>query len=81
MKQVSRPKGGLPTRQTDLPLKTFRRSTMSRFSNSLVVIAALLAVTTVAKAQSTRVKCEKRADRSTASIDGTNLIPGTCRGW
>jgi hypothetical protein len=67
----------LPNRQTHLPFKTFRRSTMSRLSNSLVAIAALLALSTVAQAQSIRVKCEKRADRSTASIDGTNLIPGT----
>ena len=49
---------------------------MSRLNTTLIAVAALLALGTAAQAQSMSVKCEKRSDRSTASIDGTNLIPG-----
>ncbi len=57
---------------------------MSRFNRvstpsftSLLIAGALLAAASQASAATVRVQCEKRADRSTVSVDGKNLVAGS----
>ncbi|MDL2338699.1 MAG: hypothetical protein QFE16_12740 [Pseudomonadota bacterium] len=50
-----------------------------RLSTHLLSIAALTLVSFAAQAADVSVTCEKRGNRSKASVDGNNLAPGSYR--